>query len=227
MVKHATAAAVLLTVPALVLSACSAEQHATTQPGTTPPVWTGETSPAEPPTAAPDSGAETLTAQLRAPDGTPVAEATIEFAGGYATVTVETIGDGILSPGFHGTHIHTVGKCEPNSAAPTGGPRGAFLSAGDHFQAPGHSAWPPSGDLPNLQVRDNGAAKLVTTTDAFTAAQLLDGNGAAIIIHELPSNFGNIPPERYQQINGSPPPDRESLATGDSGGRVACGVVEG
>ena len=65
----------------------------------------------------------------------------------------------------------------------------------------------------------------VTTTDAFTAADLLAGTKTAIIIHEMADNFGNIPPERYQQLNGTPGPDETTLTTGDAGKRVACGVV--
>ena len=40
---------------------------------------------------------------------------------------------------------------------------------------PGHSGHPASGDLTSLQVREDGSAKLVTTTDAFTAEDLLGG----------------------------------------------------
>ena len=54
---------------------------------------------------------------------------------------------GKLTPGFHGLHIHSVGKCEANSVAPTGGAPGDFNSAGGHFQVPGHSGHPASGDL--------------------------------------------------------------------------------
>ena len=38
-------------------------------------------------------------------------------------------------------------------------------------------------------------------------------------------HFVNIPPERYQQVNGNPPPDETTMATGDAGKRVACGVI--
>ena len=65
----------------------------------------------------------------------------------------------------------------------------------------------------------------MTTTDAFTAEDLLAGPKTAIIIHEKADNFANIPPERYQQVNGNPPPDETTLATGDAGKRVACGVI--
>ncbi len=122
-------------------------------------------------------------------------------------------------------HIHSVGKCEANSLAPSGGAPGDFNSAGAHFQKAGHTAHPASGDLTSLQVRADGTAKLVTTTDAFTAEDLLAGPKTAIIIHEKSDNFTNIPPERYQQVNGNPPPDEITMATGDAGKRVACGVI--
>ena len=66
---------------------------------------------------------------------------------------------------------------------------------------------------------------LVTTSTAFDRADLLDGDGTVIIIHAGPDNFANIPADRYQQIDGAPPPDETTLATGDAGKRVACGVI--
>ena len=70
----------------------------------------------------------------------------------------KTTGPGELTPGFHGLHIHSVGKCEASSVAPTGGEPGDFNSAGGHFQVPGHSGHPASGDLTSLQVREDGTA---------------------------------------------------------------------
>jgi superoxide dismutase, Cu-Zn family len=227
------AAAAFFAVPVVALSACSPNEPVATSPGTTPSVWTGSPSPSASPTEgegghgegqAAASG-EKLTAQLKLADGTTVATADIEFAGGFATVTVETTTPGKLTPGFHGLHIHAVGKCEASSVAPTGGAPGDFNSAGAHFQKSGHTGHPASGDLASLQVRQDGTAKLVTTTDAFTAEDLLGGAKTAIIIHEKADNFANIPPERYQQANGAPPPDETTLATGDAGKRVACGVI--
>ena len=122
-------------------------------------------------------------------------------------------------------HIHKVGKCEPNSTAPTGGAPGDFLSAGEHFQAPGHSAEPASGDLTSLEVRKDGVGMLVTTTDAFAMNDLLSGEKTAIIIHAGADNFANIPPDRYKQTNGAPGPDQATMSTGDAGKRVACGVI--
>lgn len=234
------AAAALFAVPALALSACAAPEEPSNVQGTPPSVWTGSPPPSAPPGEGGGLGGgqaegqgqgegqgegETLTAELKLADGTPVATADIQFSGGYATISVETTTPGRLTPGFHGMHIHQVGKCEANSVAPTGGAPGNFNSAGGHFQVPGHSGHPASGDLTSLQVREDGSARVLTTTDAFTAEELTSGAGTAIIIHEKADNFANIPPERYQQVNGDPPPDATTLATGDAGSRVACGVI--
>ncbi len=221
--------ATLFAVPALALSACAPNEPVASQPGTTPSVWTGSPAPSteaggEGQGEAAPSG-DTLTAQLKNPSGATVATANFAFSSGYVTITVKSTGTGALAPGFHGLHIHSVGKCEASSVAPTGGEPGDFNSAGGHFQVPGHSGHPASGDLSSLQVREDGSAELVTTTDAFTSEDLEAGAKTSIIIHEKADNFANIPPERYQQINGTPPPDQTTLATGDAGKRVACGVI--
>jgi Cu-Zn family superoxide dismutase len=176
-----TAVAALLSFPIVAISACSSPQHASTQPGTTPAVVSG--SPASSATSSPVPSGQALSTQLKAPDGRQVATATFEVTNGYLTVTVKTDTPGILAPGFHGLHVHEIGKCEPNSVAPTGGPPGNFLSAGGHLQAPGHSGKPESGDLTSLEVRQDGSAYLVTTTDAFTRDELLAGNKTALMIH--------------------------------------------
>jgi superoxide dismutase, Cu-Zn family len=213
--KPVTVVSAVLVAPVVVLGACSTNQPSSKQPTASSPAGTA---------TAPPPGTERLTTQLNSADGTAVANATLDFANGFATITVEAIAAHALKPGFHGLHIHSVGKCEPNSVAPAGGPSGDFNSAGGHFQVPGHTGAPASGDLTSLEVRSDGSAKLVTTTDAFTAADLLAGEKTALIIHEGPDNFGNIPP-RYTQSNGTPGPDQDTLATGDSGKRVACGVI--
>lgn len=159
---------VAATSTAALLTACSSHPQSSTPP------------------SAPSSstpGAQTLTAQLRTADNQPVATATLEFANGYATVTVKTTQDHILASGFHAMHIHAIGKCERDSTNPMGGPPGDFQSAGMHYQAPGHTGEPASGDLTSLEVRKDGAAYLVTTTDAFTRDDLLAGNKTALMVH--------------------------------------------
>ncbi len=182
MTKFSGIATLAVGLPVVAMTACSSPQHASTQPGTTPSVKSGApASSAETSTPAPNG--ESLSAQLKAPDGRSVATATFEFTGGYVTVTVKTVTPGILAPGFHGMHVHQIGKCEPNSVAPTGGPPGNFLSAGGHYQAPGHTGKPESGDLTSLEVRSDGSAYLVTTTDAFNRDELVAGDGKALMLH--------------------------------------------
>jgi superoxide dismutase, Cu-Zn family len=180
MMKFSGIATVLLSLPVVAASACSSPQHPSSQPGSTPAVQSGS-SESSAASAAP--GAGSLTAQLKTADGRQVATATFDFSNGYATVTVKTVAAGILTPGFHDMHVHAIGKCEPNSVAPTGGPPGNFLSAGGHYQAPGHTGKPESGDLTSLEVRQDGSAYLVTTTDAFTRDQLLAGDKTALMLH--------------------------------------------
>ncbi|OBI12911.1 superoxide dismutase [Mycobacterium sp. E2327] len=232
MPKHRNAAA----MPALfavgcvaLLGACASPQHASSVPGTTPAVWTGSSAPTAGAGAEGDQqqqpAGRSITTRLKGPDGVEVATAKFDFSNGYATITIATSGAGHLAPGFHGVHIHKVGKCEANSTAPTGGAPGDFLSAGGHFQAPGHSGTPESGDLTSLQVRKDGVGMLVTTTDAFAMEDLLTGEKTAIVIHAGADNFANIPSDRYNQTNGTPGPDQMTMTTGDAGKRVACGVI--
>ena len=232
-VAAATMSALSAAACVALVSACSSPQHASTVPGTTPAVWTGSPAPSAPagtegdqqqPTAQ-QPAAQGIVTQLKAPDGTRVATAKFDFSNGYATITIATTGGSQLTPGFHGVHIHKTGKCEPNSTAPTGGAPGDFLSAGGHFQAPGHSDEPASGDLTSLEVRKDGSGMLVTTTDAFAMDDLLTGEKTAIIIHAGADNFQNIPRDRYTQTNRTPGPDKTTMDTGDAGKRVACGVV--
>lgn len=179
MITRSAVAALLLSLPVVATTACSPDQHPSTQPGTTPAVKSG--APASS-TTSQSPGGESLAAQLKMPDGRLVATASFDFTG-YVTITVKTVAAGILAPGFHGMHIHAIGKCEPDSVAPTGGPPGNFLSAGEHYQAPGHTGTPPSGDLTLLEVRQDGSALLVTTSDAFTRDELLAGDKTALMIH--------------------------------------------
>ncbi len=178
--KGLALAAAALTATIAPLAACSNQGS---NPSTTSP------SSSAPP------GAERMTTQLKGTDGSQVGTATFDFTSGYATVTVETGPNQVLTPGFHGLQIHGVGKCE-----------GDFSSAGGVYQAPGHTGYPASGDLTALQVRSDGSAKLVTTTNSFTAADLRSSSGTALVVHQDADNLGTAP-------------------AGESGKRVACGVI--
>src|ERR1700738_2754006 len=184
MIRNTAVASLLLSLPLVAVSACSSSQQpssqTSSQTSSTPAVQSSAASATS--SAAPAAG--TLAAHLKTPDGKLVANATFDFSGGHATVHVETVATGILAPGSHGVHIHEFGKCEPNSLAPnSSGPPGNFLSAGGHYQAPGHTSKPESGDLAPLQVGPDGSGSVQTPTDAFTRDQLLAGNGTALMIH--------------------------------------------
>lgn len=115
-----------------------------------------------------------------------------------------------LSPGFHGFHVHAVGRCE--------GP--GFLTAGPHLSANGVTHPDHAGDMPPLLVTRGGKAEARFVTDRFSIADLRDVDGSAVMVHALPDNHANIPEERYE-----PDPDATTLATGDAGARAACGRV--
>ncbi len=124
-----------------------------------------------------------------------------------------------LSPGFHGFHVHAVGICNPNATDPNGVVV-PFVTAGGHLNLSGTTHGHHAGDLPSLSVSADGTAASVTENDQLTPAALFDADGSAIIIHALADNFANIP-VRYSPTG----PDAATQATGDSGGRIACGVL--
>ncbi len=122
-----------------------------------------------------------------------------------------------LTPGFHGFHVHAVGVCDP--AAPTG----PFTTAGGHYAGALPNHGDHAGDLPSLLVMTDGTAYSSFATDRFDLDDLRDTDGSAVMVHAGRDNFANIP-TRYT-AGGVAGPDATTLATGDAGGRVACGVI--
>lgn len=147
------------------------------------------------------------TAQLRNSQGEVVGRATLTEEPDGVRIAVQV---SKLPPGVHGFHVHAVGKCDPPE----------FTSAGGHFNPAAQSHPLHAGDLPVLLVTANGSAAMTFKTDRFRLADLLDADGSAFIIHAKPDNYGNIPTDRYR-----PDPDASTLATGDAGGRIACGII--
>lgn len=166
--------------------------------------------------------AATVVAQAKLVDPSGAEKGTVTFteAAGGLDVAVEASD---LSPGFHGLHVHAVGKCEPNSPDPADASKtGNFLSSGGHLAGQEGAGHPDHvGDLPMLQVGANGEAKLDAHTDRLTKELLLDSDGSSVIVHESDDNYANIP-TRYA-AGGA---DDETKKAGDAGARALCGVVE-
>jgi superoxide dismutase, Cu-Zn family len=96
--------------------------------------------------------------------------------------------EGLPGGDFHGFHVHAVGECEPDDG---------FLSAGGHFNPGDAPHGDHAGDMPVLLATEDGVAVSAFITDRFTAADLLGSeDGTAVIVHEHPDNYANIP-DRY------------------------------
>jgi Cu-Zn family superoxide dismutase len=139
--------------------------------------------------------------------------------GGVVIAAIEQIPDALgiwvfiwegLEPGYHAFHIHSVGTCDEGEN---------FTTAGGHFNPAGGDHGTHAGDLPSIYAMANGGGGTFFITDAFTVEDLMDDDGSAFMIHAGRDNYGNVP-ERY----GSP--DGDTLAAGDAGPRVGCGVIE-
>lgn len=139
--------------------------------------------------------------------GNPVGKVRLTQEGNGSVAVQVQVHD--LPPGFHGFHVHAVGACVP-----------PFTSSGGHFNLTTQTHRDHSGDFPVLLVNADGTAQARFNTDRFSVADLFDADGSAIIIHANPDNYANIP-TRYAAA-----PDATTLATGDAGDRIACGVVE-
>jgi superoxide dismutase, Cu-Zn family len=162
--------------------------------------------------AAASAGDDGVTARAEAnlvgPAGALLGTVRLSERDGRIDVVADASG---LPAGFHGFHVHAVGSRI--------GP--AFTSAGDHLNPAGlHHPHHP-GDMRVLLVNADGTARASLRTDRFGLADLLDADGSAIIVHAKADNYANIPTNRYD-----PDPEEVTLATGDSGSRVACGVIE-
>jgi Cu-Zn family superoxide dismutase len=169
------------------------------------------TAASEQPVSVEAQTSQRASAVLRDAEGARVGRVVVERRGRRTFVTAQVTRG--IEPGFHGFHVHAVGRCE----AP-------FTSAGGHLAEEGQPHREHLGDLPVLLVTEDGRGYLRAATDRFTPRGLRAGDGSAFMVHAAADNFANVP-ERYRQADGTAGPDAETRTTGDSGARVACGVV--
>lgn len=143
------------------------------------------------------------TATLQNAQGQTVGSAMLAEVAGGVRITLQARN---LLPGPHGIHLHAVGRCDPPD----------FTSSGGHFNPTGQQhglqnpQGPHAGDLPQLVVAANGTVNYtaINTMVSLSPGQrsLLDGDGTAVVIH-------------------ADADDQVTDPTGNSGGRIACGVL--
>jgi len=145
-------------------------------------------------------GARGAAASLRTSAGADAGRATATEVAGGLRFTLDARG---LPAGTHGAHVHMVGRCD----APD------FTTAGGHWNptARQHGAQNPAGphegDLPNLIVGTDGRGTVAATVPGAMMAGLLDADGGAIVVHAQADDLRTDP-------------------SGNSGGRIACGVFQ-
>ena len=150
-------------------------------------------------TAASAQDAAIATAGMQNLEGQPVGQVQLRETPHGLIVTGEFTA---LPEGVLGFHIHAVGACEP-----------PFQSAGGHFNPDGHQhgienlQGMHAGDLPNIHVPASGALTVEHFAMGLTLDQVLDEDGAAMMVHSGADDYASDP-------------------AGDAGDRIACGVIE-
>jgi Cu-Zn family superoxide dismutase len=134
-------------------------------------------------------------------NGTTVGNATFVDESGGVRLKGQFKG---LPPGEHGIHVHAVGKCD--------GPD--FMTAGAHFNPANkqHGLNNPqgahAGDMVNLTVASDGTGTIdYLLKDVSGSSSLFGPDGTALVIHAMPD-------------------DEMTDPSGNSGGRIACGVIQ-
>ncbi len=186
---------------AALLTACGQKKEATPPPAET--TGTPSTPPvAEPATAATPAGAS-ASASLAATRGNKAAGTLTLSSDGSAVHITGTI-EGLKPNGEFGFHIHEKGDCSAPDAS----------SAGEHFNPTNSQHGDPqggthhAGDMVNAKSDAQGVAQVHA---AVTGVTLGDGQpndvaGKAIVMHEKADDYKSQP-------------------AGDSGARIACGVI--
>lgn len=182
---------------AVLLSACGAEGP--------PPEGSAadEAAPAEAPaTDAATAARDTIAVAIRDQNGADVGEAMLEGTPGGVLIRARLHG---VPAGTHAFHIHETGACEP-----------PFESAGGHLAAEGEKHGfrspdgPHVGDLPNVYVAEGDTLRFDAFADGVSltgpAPALLDGDGAALVVHAGADDYASDP-------------------AGDAGARIACGAI--
>jgi len=140
------------------------------------------------------------TAQLMAKSGSNIS-GTVNFVetGGALRIDAKVAG---LTPGEHGFHVHEVGDCSaPDAASAKGHFNPASKAHGRHDSAEHHG-----GDMPNLVANAQGEASYSVELKGVTLSGPMGVAGRSVVVHADPDDYKSQP-------------------AGNSGKRVACGVI--
>src|SRR5262245_2649105 len=143
------------------------------------------------------------TAQLQPTKGnTATGSATFIQRGGKVLVEVKVSG---LTPGTeHGFHIHEKGDCSSDDGTSAGGHFNPLGKPHAHYSTPDRHA----GDMPALRADASGNAGVAVELDVITVTDGPTGIvGRGLIVHAQPDDYKTQP-------------------TGNSGARLACGVIQ-
>ncbi|MYM28653.1 superoxide dismutase family protein [Duganella sp. CY15W] len=150
------------------------------------------------------AAATTAEAELKPTQGNNVS-GTVRFAQQDGKLTIDADVKG-LTPGVHGFHLHEKGDC----SAPDGTSAGGHFNPGSQQHGDPAHAMHHGGDFGNLTADASGNAKLhlVVPTSQISLDAGAAGNvvGRGLIVHADADDFMTQP-------------------TGNSGKRLACGVV--
>jgi len=115
-------------------------------------------------------------------------------------VVLVTVQD--ASPGEHGVHIHEKGDCSDPAATSAGGHFNP--NSGAHHGGP-NTPVRHGGDLGNMKVNSLGGGLLVVAVSDLSMENVV---GRSVIVHEKVDDLQTDP-------------------AGNSGARIACGVLQG
>ena len=154
-----------------------------------------------------DSAPKSAHADILNAQGTKIGTARItSISGGGVKIAVKVAQ---LPPNDRGIHIHAVGKCDapgfsrlPAASNPTNAHHGVNNAENPH---------PHPGDLPNLTVGANGKGSA-----SLVAKDVTLGEGANSLFHEGGTSL----------VIHAKADDLMSDPSGNSGDRIACGVIE-
>jgi Cu-Zn family superoxide dismutase len=132
---------------------------------------------------------------------------------------------------YHGFHIHA-NDDDTNGSGCVADPAAAsstwFTSADGHYNPP-TMTYPNAthphhvGDMPVLYFNSDGSVEARFRLDQIEPADII---GRAVVLHAGPDNYGNIPlGEGATQYRPGADAVALTARTGNSGDRVACGVI--